>query len=39
MYFSHRTEMSWEGVHWINVAHNWDSFGDLVNKVLNFQVP
>jgi hypothetical protein len=36
---SQRTEMSWEGVDWINLAHVWDKLLDLVNTVMNFRVP
>jgi hypothetical protein len=36
---SQRTEMSWEGVDWIKLAHDWDKLRDVVNMVLNFRVP
>jgi len=36
---SQRTEISWEGVDWINLAFDWDKLRDLVNTVLKFRVP
>jgi hypothetical protein len=34
-----RMEIGWEGVVWMNLAHDRDQWWALVNTVMKFQVP
>jgi len=36
---SKRMFKKWDGVHWIELAHERDLWWDLVNAIMNFQVP
>jgi hypothetical protein len=35
----HLKEIGWEGVNWIHLAHDMDQWRDLLNMVMNLQVP
>jgi hypothetical protein len=32
-------ELGWDGMDWIELAHNWDKWRVLVNTVMNLRVP
>jgi hypothetical protein len=33
------TETGWDGMDWIDLAHDWDQWGALVNAIMNLRVP
>jgi hypothetical protein len=32
-------EIGWEGIDWIDLAHDWNTWQTSVNAVMNLQVP